>query len=205
MNAKRILANLNLANQLTFLRLAGVPFFILAILEGRFDWALLIFIGAAITDFLDGWTARVLNAGTPLGAWLDPAADKLLLTSAFVLLTDYPRMFQDIEMVARLPVWLTVLTISRDACIVGIAFILTITHAQRRFAPSMWGKLTTAVELVTIGMFLLANAIRMTGLWLEVAVWTTLALTLVSGFHYMLRTIRMLLQDRPLPPPGTNV
>ncbi|MDH3627015.1 MAG: CDP-alcohol phosphatidyltransferase family protein [Acidobacteriota bacterium] len=204
MNAKRLLANLNLANQLTFLRLAAVPFFILSILEGRFDLALLIFVGAAVTDFLDGWTARVLNAGTPLGAWLDPAADKLLLTSAFILLTDYPRMFQDIDMVARLPVWLTVLTISRDACIVGIAFILTITHAQRRFKPSIWGKLTTAVELITIGGFLLANALQRTGLLLEIAIWTTLTLTLISGFHYMIRTIRMLQQDGTAAPPGPH-
>ena len=111
--SKRILAQLNLANQLTFLRLVLIPFFMLAILHGRFGLALGLFAAASITDMLDGLSARWFG-GTKLGAYLDPAADKLLLFAAFVMLTDYPSMLGEINFAARIPLWLTVLTISRD-------------------------------------------------------------------------------------------
>src|SRR6185295_1714878 len=124
MNPRTILLHANLANQLTFLRLVAVPFFVLAVLESRFALALVLFVGATVTDALDGLTARLMKQRTPLGALLDPAADKLLLTSAFVLLTDYPSMFKPIELVQRIPLWLTILTISRDVLIVCISVAL---------------------------------------------------------------------------------
>jgi cardiolipin synthase len=192
MKIKTLLANLTLANQLTFLRLVAVPFFILAVLEGRFDLALGLFIAAALTDLADGLIARWFRQGTPLGSLLDPAADKLLLTAGFVLLTDYPRMFQGIEMAARIPLWLTILTISRDVLIVAIALILYLATEQSRFPPTIWGKLTAGCESLTVGLFLLHNAMGRSALLLEVMVWTTLCLTLVSGFHYLWRTVRAL-------------
>jgi len=195
MNLRGILAQLTLANQLTFLRLVAVPFFILAILQGRFGLALALFVGAALTDLLDGLSARLFGQSTPLGAYLDPAADKLLLTAGFVLLTEYPKMFREIDLVARIPIWLTVLTISRDVLIVGIALVLYLAGGQRRFRPSIWGKLTTVCGSATVGCFLLFNVLGQRSLLLDVLVWVTLVLTLVSGFHYLSRTIRALGTD----------
>lgn len=192
MDPKTLLRTLNLANQLTFLRLVAIPFLILSVLDGRFVVALALFLGAAVTDLLDGLTARLFGQGTRLGAYLDPAADKLMLTATFVLLTDFPSMFQRIEMVARIPLWLTILTISRDVFIVCVALLLYVSLGQTRFPPSLWGKLTTVSESVTVGLFLLANALGRRFDLLDAAVWCTLGLTLVSGFHYLGRTIGML-------------
>lgn len=188
---KRILAQLNLANQLTFLRLVLIPFFILALLNSRFGLALLLFGVAALTDLLDGISARLLG-GTQLGAYLDPAADKLLLFTAFIMLTDYPVMLQRIPYVARIPLWLTVLGISRDVLIVGISVLLYLSRSHSRFPPSVWGKLTTAMELITVCCFLLANWLGEELALLRPLVWASFGFILISGFHYLGRTIREL-------------
>jgi len=197
MKFKTVLGNLTLANQLTFLRLVAVPFFILAILEGRFTVALALFAAAAFTDLADGLIARWFRQGTPLGTFLDPAADKLLLTAGFIVLTDYPAMFQDIEMTVRIPLWLTVLTISRDVLIIAIALILYLAAGQTRFPPTVWGKVTAASESLTVGLFLLYNAVGRWAPVLEYMVWITLMLTLVSGFHYLWRTVHGLREEVP--------
>jgi len=196
---RRLLAQLNLANQLTFLRLVLIPFFVIAVLEGRFGVALGLFVTAAVTDLLDGLSARMLGGGTPLGAYLDPAADKLLLVVAFVLLTDYPVMLQDVVMTHRIPLWLTVLTISRDVLIVAVALLLYVTRTQTRFPPSIWGKLTTTAEFLTVALFLLFNRLGIGSRVLDGMVWVTLAMILFSGFHYLGRTIRMLSPQKPAP------
>ena len=197
MGVKRLLGMVTLANQLTFLRLVGVPFFVLAILSSRFDIALALFIAAAVTDLLDGLTARLLKQRTPLGAYLDPAADKLLMTAAFVLLTDFPSMFKEIEMVARLPIWLSVLAISRDIFIVLIALLMYLAYGRTRFEPTVWGKLTTIAEALLIGVYLLANAIGRTSIALDLAKWTTLALILYSGLHYLFHASRVVRDEGP--------
>jgi cardiolipin synthase len=197
LNLRALLVNLNLANQLTFLRLVAIPFFILAILESRFELAFVLFVGAALTDLLDGFTARILKQQTPLGAFLDPVADKLLLTSAFILLTDYPSMFKSIQLVERIPIWLTIMTISRDVLIVCVVLILFLTFHRKSFRPSFWGKLTAVAEDVTIAAYLAANWFGRSHPALRVMVWLTLSLTLVSGFHYLARTIRMLREAGP--------
>lgn len=190
MKLRRILGNATLSNQLTFLRLVAVPFFILAVLNARFDLALILFVGAGITDLLDGLTARLLKQRTPLGAYLDPAADKLLMTAAFILLTDYPAMFQEIPMTARLPIVITILAISRDVLISLIALMMYLAYGKTRFEPSIWGKLTTVAEILTISLYLLFNQLNRYHPILDVAVWTTLTLIFVSGFHYLTGTVR---------------
>jgi len=201
-NLKKRVGHLTLANQLTFLRLVAVPFFILAILEARFGLALAIFIAAGVTDLFDGLVARVFKQRTALGAFLDPAADKLLVTAAFVLLTKYPNLLQTIPMTNRIPLGLTILLISRDVLIVGIALMLNLAYGQTQFRPSILGKITTGAELVTAGLVLLCNDLRITPQIVTVAIVTTLALILVSGFHYLWRTVRQLREkgtDRALP------
>jgi len=199
---KKRVGRLTLANQLTFLRLVAVPFFILAVLEAKFGLALTIFIAAAVTDLFDGLVARIFRQRTALGAYLDPAADKLLLTAAFVLLTKYPNLFQAIPMTNRIPIGLTILVISRDVLIVAIALMLNLAYGQTRFQPSLWGKITTGAELVTVGIVLLANTLERRHFMVTVAIGTTLGLILVSGFHYLWRTVRQVREtgpERPAP------
>jgi len=158
---------------------------------------LTIFIAAGTTDLFDGLVARVFKQRTALGAFLDPAADKLLVTAAFVLLTKYPNLFQAIPMTNRIPIGLTILLISRDVLIVAIAIMLSLAYGQTRFQPSIWGKITTGAELVTAGLFLLCNHYKWTSPIVSVAVVTTLALILISGFHYMWRTVRQVREKGP--------
>jgi cardiolipin synthase len=194
---KKRVGHLTLANQLTFLRLVAVPFFILAVLEARFGVALAIFIAAGVTDLLDGLVARVFRQRTALGAYLDPAADKLLLIAAFILLTRYPNLFQTIPMTNRIPIALTILVISRDVLIVAIAFMLHLAYGQTRFQPSLWGKITTGAELVTTGLVLLCNHLQRSHPIVSFAIGTTLTLILVSGFHYLWRTVKQVREKGP--------
>ena len=194
---KKRVGHLTLANQLTFLRLVAVPFFILAILDARFGLALALFIAAGVTDLFDGLVARVFQQRTALGAFLDPAADKLLLTAAFVLLTKYPNLFQAIPMTNRIPIGLTILLISRDVLIVAIAVMLNLAYGQTQFQPSIWGKITTGAELVTAGLVLLCNHFKWTSPMVSVAIFTTLVLILISGFHYLWRTVRQVREQGP--------
>jgi cardiolipin synthase len=194
---KKRVGHLTLANQLTFLRLVAVPFFILAVLEARFGLALGIFIAAGVTDLLDGLVARVFQQRTAIGAFLDPAADKILLTSAFVLLTKYPNLFQAIPMTNRIPIGLTILVISRDVLIVSIALMLNLAYGQRKFVPSIWGKITTGAELVTTGVLLLSNQLKWKHPFVSFAIGTTLVLILISGFHYLWRTVKQVREKGP--------
>src|SRR5262249_28331141 len=97
------------ANQLTLLRMLLIPAFVILVVCGYFGWALVVLSIAGTTDALDGLIARLSGQKTSLGAWLDPMADKLLLVSTFVVLT-----LPGLALANQLPVWLTVLIISRD-------------------------------------------------------------------------------------------
>src|SRR5271167_4459018 len=124
---------LTVPNQLTFLRLGFLPFFIIAILYHRYDIALAVLILAALTDGLDGLLARSLNQKTALGAYLDPIADKLLLSSSFIVLAlDH-----------KISWWLATLVISRDVLLLTSAAVILVVAGYRRFPPSVFGKLTT--------------------------------------------------------------
>ena len=120
---------LTLANQLTLLRMFLIPAYVTLTLYGEFGWALFVFLVAGVTDALDGLIARLANQKSALGAWLDPAADKLLLVTTFVLLT-----LPDIGLVNRIPVWLTLSVISRDVGIIltsGVFLIGFLLALQR--------------------------------------------------------------------------
>ena len=170
---------LTFANQLTLLRLTLVPAFVILILYNRLGWALLAFVAAGITDGLDGLIARWTNQRTALGAFLDPMADKLLLVSAFVVLS-----LPGVGLVNRIPVWLTVLVISRDVGIVVTVAIVSLTLGPRTFPPSIYGKIATALYIVTITIALLFNFLERRSILVDLSVWVSLAITLISGFHY---------------------
>lgn len=179
---------LTYANQLTLLRMLFVPCFVLLLIYGHPKAATVLFLIAAITDGLDGLIARKLQQKTLLGSYLDPMADKILLTAAFVTLT-----IPSLPMVLHIPTWLTIWTISRDVLIALSALIIHLQTQHTQFPPTFLGKCTTAVQLLTVGVCMMANFYS--GLAQAIfpyIAYTTLALTVASGLHYAYRSIKII-------------
>src|SRR5256712_11281842 len=150
---------LTLANQLTMFRMVMIPLLITLLLSNLHGWALTVFVLAGLTDALDGLIARRYQQSSHLGAFLDPMADKLLVTASFSLLAlpDHPKSVPDFHMITHIPVYLTIVTISRDVFIVIIALLVHLTSGMTSFRPTFLGKLTTVVQVVTIGTVILLN------------------------------------------------
>jgi cardiolipin synthase len=188
---------LTLPNQLTLFRMILIPFFVVVTLYGHTGWALAIFVLAGITDGLDGLVARLTSQRSALGAFLDPAADKLLMTAAFIVLslppmTSLPLFYLD----NRLPVWLTVLVISRDVLIVLMALLFNLAMGVQRFPPTVPGKITTGVQITTVSVFLLLNALELSLPWVaNLCVAACLLATVGSGLHYAWYAARSLAND----------
>jgi cardiolipin synthase (CMP-forming) len=168
-----------IANQLTMLRMALVPPFVLLVLDRQFSWALVVYVVAAATDALDGWVARHAHQSTKLGQMLDPVADKLLAGATYVLLTWGPGVS------CALPAWLTVSLLFRDAMIVVSVVIVNLAVGPRVFAPSALGKLSTAFTFTAGTAVLAANATAECPrvlFWLYVL---TLLFVIASTVHYV--------------------
>jgi cardiolipin synthase len=178
---------LTLANQLTLLRIILIPAFVLLVVYGRLGAALVVFIIAGATDALDGLIARLAGQGTSLGAWLDPMADKLLLVSAFIVLT-----IPSISMTNHLPLWLTVSVISRDIVIVGVVAIVNLAVGPRTFKPSLLGKAATAAFIVTAVVVMYFNYRQEMSVLVDLWVWLSLGLTLVSAADYFFKLRRLI-------------
>jgi cardiolipin synthase len=166
-------------NLLTLMRLIFVPFVVVAIQQQNYKWALAIFIVAGITDLLDGLLARVLKQKTTLGQYLDPIADKLLLSTMYLMLS--------IAHVIRWP--FTIMVFSRDIIILIVCTLLYATGTMRVFRPSLLGKTNTAVQIISVPLALIyqingADWARLGKRW---SIWATVALTTFSGVHYLLR------------------
>jgi cardiolipin synthase len=136
-------------NLLTLLRLFIIPFLVIEILDGEYRVAFALFLLAGISDALDGLLARWLSQQTKLGLYLDPIADKLLLSTLFLVLTH----------VGLIPRYVTVLVFSRDLGILLIATLLFATNTLRDFRPSLFGKLNTLVQIVALVMVLAERAL----------------------------------------------
>ncbi len=117
---------LTVPNQLTLLRLGFLPLFIILIFYRRSGWALAILVAAGLTDTMDGLLARTLNQRTSLGAYLDPIADKLLLSSSFVVLA----------LEGQIRWWLTILVLGRDVLLLTTAAVILLTAGYRSFPPT---------------------------------------------------------------------
>jgi cardiolipin synthase len=178
--------NLTLANQLTILRIVLIPAFVLLVVYGRLGGALVVFIVAGATDALDGLIARRAGQRTSLGAWLDPMADKLLLVTTFIVLT-----LPAIPLVNHLPIWLTVAVITRDIVIIGVVAVVNLAVGPRTFRPSLLGKATTAAFIVTSVVVMYFNYLGRTSPLVDVAIWLSLALTLVSSGDYFFKLRRL--------------
>jgi cardiolipin synthase (CMP-forming) len=176
---------LTLPNILTLLRILAVPVFAIAVWYGRNVEACAIFAMAGLTDLLDGYIARRFNQKSTVGAVLDPAADKLLMTTAFVLMA-MPNTYLAI----RIPAWVAILAITRDVAISLVALMSSQHFDPARFRPSILGKLTTGVQLVTISLTLLFNALGPKSWYPLLVPWVyylTAGMVLVSGTHYFFR------------------
>jgi cardiolipin synthase len=178
--------SLTAANQLTITRMLLIPAFVILLLYGYRGWALVTFFAAALTDLLDGLIARWTGQKTTLGAWLDPMADKLLLVTMFVMLT-----LPDIGVPNRLPLWFTVLVISRDVCIVATVAVFNLAVGRRTFRPSMFGKVATATYIVTGVAALYFNYLNQPSQLVQALIYASLTITFISAGHYALQVVRM--------------
>jgi cardiolipin synthase len=175
-----VLDVLNVPNCLTLLRLVAIPIFLILLVDLRYREALAVFVAAGVTDALDGAIARLTHTKTTLGAYLDPAADKLLLMSAFVALA----------FLQQVPGWLVVIVLSRDVMlVVGYFLLFTMTQHAMEVRPSVAGKLSTFLQLSAVAVVLVSRVypqaippVARTGLFLVTGV-----VTASAGLQYMFR------------------
>ncbi len=168
-------------NGITLIRLALTPFLALAILGGNHRLALGIFVAAGISDALDGLVARLLGMRSLLGSYLDPIADKTLLVTAYIALT------LPVPGAVTVPLWLTVMALSRDFLIVLVALLLYLGAGVREFPPSMWGKWTTFLHIITVAAVLVANVTAVPDRALQACFYIAMAFTVISGADYVRR------------------
>ena len=172
------------SNQLTLLRLIFIPFIILSIHYGQPATAFVLVLIAGISDAMDGLIARHLRQQTTIGTFLDPIADKLLLSACFVTL--------GVE--RQLPVWLVILVLSRDGIILATGLVMILTTPIRKFSPSIYGKVNTWALVLTILLTLLIAVYPVRELrWLQqLGIYSAAAFTVVSGLHYAFSTAERL-------------
>ena len=172
---------LNLANSITILRFLLVPGVVYAMLIGRMDWAFAGFLVAGISDAVDGFVARHFNQRSELGAYLDPAADKLLLVSVFVVLA----------IMGKLPLWLVIAAVSRDGLIICAVILSSVMARPVEMKPLMVSKANTAVQIVLAAAVLgeLAFRLQFTSL-LSVLIYLCGLLTVASAAAYLVAWLR---------------
>ena len=167
---------MNLPNQLTMARMIAVPIFILVYLMGYNIPAAIIFILASFTDFLDGYLARKHNLVSNFGKIMDPLADKLLVTSAFVCLVG----------VQFVPAWIVILILAREFAVTGLRTLAAADGVV--IAASKWGKLKTVTQMIAIIALLLFMIPSMNFAWLwtfgQIMIYVCAVMTLISGIDY---------------------
>ncbi len=174
---------MNIPNFITMIRIILVPVIVIFLIEGRLLEALLVFLLAGIGDGLDGFFARTLNQKTALGAFLDPLADKLLLTTIYIVMAVYHLA----------PAWLAVMVASRDLLIVCGLAILAWNHLFPQMKPTVDSKLTTFVQIVTMAYLLGRNYLPIHGEGLALAlIVLTAVMTAISGIHYIILGFRII-------------
>ncbi len=169
---------MTLANRITLTRIVLIPVFIVLLLQGHFVWPAVIFTFTILTDALDGFVARRRREKTPLGAFLDPLADKLLMFSSYLTLA-YLKV---------IPLWIFVIILSRDLLIVLGWAVIYILSGSTEITPRFLGKLTTIFQMITIWLILLSLPHNMT----EKLLLLTVLITVLSGLDYMMSGSRKL-------------
>jgi cardiolipin synthase len=165
-------------NQLTLLRMMFLPFIVIKLVEGHYSWALILFVLAGLSDGLDGLLARTLHQQTVMGQYLDPIADKLLLSTMFLVLS----------ILHKIPWKFTVVVFSRDISILAASAVLYAIAGLRDFRPSIFGKANTFAQVAAV-FFVLLLAIDHAR-WISIARLTflraTFIFTILSAMHYVL-------------------
>jgi cardiolipin synthase len=172
---------LNVPNTFTILRVLLIPIFVISLLNRHFGWSFVIFVVAGITDAVDGVVARITHQKTAMGAYLDPIADKLLLTSAFVALA----------ILKTIPGWLAVVVLTRDV-IISLGFIILFLLDRRpEIKPTTFSKINTVLQVLTIAIALFSRIkVSFSGL-VPVMIWVTAFTTILTGLQYIYLGTRM--------------
>lgn len=185
-------------NQLTLLRMIFVPFIVIHLVEGRYLWALAVFMAAGFSDGLDGLLARKLHQQTLLGQYLDPIADKFLLSTMFLVLS----------ILHKIPWKFTVLVFSRDISILAASAVLFAIAGLRNFRPSIFGKANTFSQIAAVFFVLLFEIHASRWIWIARTVFlrATFIFTIVSALHYVILVQQRLRENHhALPPAPTSV
>ena len=181
-------------NQLTLLRMIFVPFIVIHLVDGRYLWALAIFVVAGFSDGLDGLLARTLHQQTLLGQYLDPIADKLLLSTVFLVLS----------ILHKIPWKYTVLVFSRDTSILAASAVLFAIAGLRDFRPSIFGKANTVSQIGAVFFVLLYQVRPLRGIWIARTEFlrATFSFTIISALHYIILVQRRLRDHTHALPPA---
>jgi len=189
----------NAPNLITLGRVALVPVFALMLFQKRAFGALLVVFLAGLSDVLDGFAARRWHQETKIGRLIDPLADKILLSTACILLA-----IRSLGFTRVIPLWLTAVVIARDVIIVAGAAVISLIRGRREFPPTVFGKASTIFQVATVFWVILSNSIGVSSLAgspflsgitsptvLSAFYIATLVLTVISGAHYLYKGIRM--------------
>lgn len=182
-------------NQLTLLRMIFVPFVVIELVDGHYFWALVLFVVAGFSDGLDGLLARRLKQQTQLGQYLDPIADKLLLSTMFLVLS----------ILRKIPWKYTVVVFSRDISILAASAVLFAIAGLRDFRPSIFGKANTLSQIGAVFFVLLLAIRRSRWIWIArvILLRAVFIFTILSALHYLvLVQHRMREHTQALPPPS---
>ncbi|NIQ38384.1 MAG: CDP-diacylglycerol--glycerol-3-phosphate 3-phosphatidyltransferase [Proteobacteria bacterium] len=172
---------LNIPNTLTILRVLLVPIFVISLLNRHFGWSLVIFVAAGVTDAIDGVIARIAHQKTTLGEYLDPIADKLLLTSAFVALA----------ILKTIPSWLAVIVLTRDV-IISLGFIILFLMDRRpEIRPTTFSKVNTVIQVLTIALALFSKMQASVAGIVSGMILAAAGTTILTGLQYIYLGTRM--------------
>ena len=175
-------ARLTIPNLITLFRIILTPLFIIFLIQGNYRKALVVFVLAGVSDMADGLIARTWQQKSRLGSYLDPLADKILMSSSFVTLSIYH----------QIPSWLTVVVLSRDVILAVGVVIFRLADIPLVVRPSLAGKLTTLFQVSTVFLVLISKINPISPLVLPIFFWITGVLTTISGIHYLYNGIKMM-------------
>jgi cardiolipin synthase len=192
-----------LPNVLTIFRMVLIPIFVSLLFYQRFVWALVVFVLAGVTDGLDGLLARRFDQQSQLGTILDPIADKLMLVTAFIVLSMRGVFHSPLPKHLPVPFWVTVAVISRDVFIIVGAAAINIMTGFRGFKPSWLGKLNTAVQILAITAIMFSASVPIgSGYYLPTIYTSVFTLAILSGVHYVFFVSKLLNEERRQTPPS---
>ena len=188
---------LTVPNLLTVFRMVLIPVFVTMLFYQRFILALAVFVCAGLTDGLDGLLARRFDQRSQLGTVLDPIADKLMMVTAFIVLSMRGIFPPPVPSHLPVPFWVTITVISRDVFIIVGAAAINIMTGFRGFRPSWLGKVNTTVQIVAIAAIMFAASFPYyTGYYLPTVYATVFTFAILSGLHYVFFASQLLNEDR---------